>query len=131
MVQCSEGVVRPGDVWVVQGRGMPRGNGGFGDLLVRFQVDFPTQLPEANGASLRDQLRPLLDPKAPAKPSAGGARGWFGLSGSGGGASPVAAVRAPDHRASRVEALLEAHRREERAEREGRGRDGGAECRQM
>ena len=39
-IQGDARVVRPGEVLLVPGCGMPK-PGGFGDLLVRFEVDFP------------------------------------------------------------------------------------------
>ncbi|CAE7252700.1 DNAJA2 [Symbiodinium natans] len=52
-------MVRPGEVWVLPGLGMPkRGNPrNHGDLLIRFEVDFPEDLPA--GAS-RESLRHCL-----------------------------------------------------------------------
>merc|ERR1711870_38739 len=47
-VTCPEGqVVRPGDVWVVSGQGMPHHShpSKSGDLIVRFEVEFPAELP--------------------------------------------------------------------------------------
>ncbi|OLQ10104.1 DnaJ-like subfamily A member 2 [Symbiodinium microadriaticum] len=54
--------VRPGEVWMLKGYGMPkRGNPrAHGDLLIRFEVDFPEALP---ADASRELLRPLLDPK--------------------------------------------------------------------
>mmetsp|Transcript_95757 Transcript_95757/g.290826 ORF Transcript_95757/g.290826 Transcript_95757/m.290826 type:complete len:113 (+) Transcript_95757:418-756(+) len=105
--------------------------GAHGDLLVRFEVEFPSELPAQRGdnGGLREQLRPFIDPKAPANPRTAGSGGWFGLGGK--GAQPVAAARPARGRAKEVEELLAARERELRAEREGRDQRGGAECRQM
>eukprot|EP00929_Paragymnodinium_shiwhaense_P072704 TRINITY_DN36909_c0_g1_i1.p1 TRINITY_DN36909_c0_g1~~TRINITY_DN36909_c0_g1_i1.p1 ORF type:complete len:578 (-),score=135.33 TRINITY_DN36909_c0_g1_i1:44-1735(-) len=136
-VRCPEGaVVKPGDVWIIKGRGMPRGRGLHGDLLVRFEVEFPSHLPKE---SLRSTLRPLLDPGAPAEASSGGG-GAGGISARlfGGGSSKQSkqehvAVRADDRRKAQVEEQLARAEREAAAEGSpgGRGRGGRsqqAEC---
>mmetsp|Transcript_42940 Transcript_42940/g.134976 ORF Transcript_42940/g.134976 Transcript_42940/m.134976 type:complete len:495 (-) Transcript_42940:28-1512(-) len=127
-VECPEGqVVRPGDVWLVRGRGMPRRAGrGHGDLLVRFSVDFPSRLPEADA---REQLRPLIDPSAPARPQTGGGNSWFPF-GSGASSKAAQAARAPERRTKELEEELLVQEMQRRAEREGRGRQ-AAECAQM
>lgn len=35
-------IVRPGDMWRIPGKGMPTPNGTFGDLIVKFDVIFPS-----------------------------------------------------------------------------------------
>jgi DnaJ-class molecular chaperone len=37
-------VIAPNDIKVVSGEGMPNGNGGYGDLIIRFEVVFPKHL---------------------------------------------------------------------------------------
>ena len=41
-----EDVIKPGDVRVVKGRGMPTGDGTFGDLLIHFMVVYPEKIPK-------------------------------------------------------------------------------------
>jgi len=135
-VSCGEGqIVKPGEVWTIPGRGMPRNRrrDAFGDLLIRFEVDFPNQLPNSAG---REQLRPLLDPKAPADPSASsGGGGWFGF-GKGattGESSAAVAARVPQKRAAEI--TREVEERERESQRRGRDRGqrggGGVECAQQ
>eukprot|EP00927_Polykrikos_kofoidii_P044843 TRINITY_DN38719_c0_g1_i1.p1 TRINITY_DN38719_c0_g1~~TRINITY_DN38719_c0_g1_i1.p1 ORF type:complete len:555 (-),score=98.86 TRINITY_DN38719_c0_g1_i1:245-1909(-) len=135
-VQCPA-VVRPGDVWVVKGRGMPRSSRGsrerHGDLLVRFEVDFPERMPGSGDANLRDQLRPLLDPKAPA--TAGDSSSgsfWSGLFGAGGGGDTAKSVTASKAGPGRVQQIAEMQaRRESEQASQQQQRRGGAECKQM
>ena len=60
-IASQEGyVVRPNDLWKVDGKGMPkmpknRGSG-FGDLIVEFDVEFPEKLPKAALEHLRGSL---------------------------------------------------------------------------
>mmetsp|Transcript_100299 Transcript_100299/g.321635 ORF Transcript_100299/g.321635 Transcript_100299/m.321635 type:complete len:525 (+) Transcript_100299:90-1664(+) len=135
-VRCTEGcVVRPGDVWVLKCRGMRAG----GDLVIRFKVDFPETLPKGDGAALREQLRPLIDPSAPVSPQGakGSSKSWFGLGGAeASGGTPVVADRATARRSKQVEELLaerEFERRGERRRGRGGGGDGhgGVECNQQ
>lgn len=136
LVSCGEGqVVRPGEIWTMTGRGMPRhGNpGAHGDLLVRFEVEFPAELPSSTA---RERLRPLLDPKAPVQPSAEtGAKSWFGFGGSSAKAGQaVQATRLPRNRATEVKrALEEQEARQREMRRGGREQRGGSrsECQQM
>ncbi|CAK0875177.1 unnamed protein product [Prorocentrum cordatum] len=141
-VSCPEGeIVRPGDVWIVKGRGMPRSSGGHGDLVLRFEVEFPRSLPTSgggDGASMRERLRPLLDPGAPAEPAGAGGgagAGWSGLFGKRSGsatANQAPAMRATPQRSKEVRDLLAQQERERAAEREGRERRrSGAQCSQM
>jgi len=140
-VSCPEGeIVRPGDVWIVKGRGMPKRSGGFGDLVLRFEVEFPRSLPTpgGDGAPLRERLRPLLDPGAPAEPTGAGGgagAGWSGLFGKRSGSSTSSqapALRATPQRSKEVRDLLAQQERERAAEREGgERRRGGAQCTQM
>lgn len=129
-VQCPDGaVVRPGDFFVVKGRGMPEQtrSGKPGDLFVHFDVEFPETLPKGQGG-LRDQLRPLLDPSAPVAP--GTSKGMFGgMFGAGqAGAAAVTAARISKKEAEDVNRILERERQEEQAERRPHG---GADCQQM
>eukprot|EP00439_Symbiodinium_sp_Y106_P047041 s215_g6.t1 len=50
--------VRPGEVWILKGYGMPkRGNPrAHGDLLIRFEVDFPEALPADSSRELPRQF---------------------------------------------------------------------------
>lgn len=131
-VSCAENqVIRPGDVWVVKGKGMPRrgGSGRYGDLLVRFEVDFPESLPSVSGeASKRELLRPMLDPKAPASPGqSSSGRGWFG--GRGGAGQPAQASKASERTTKQVERTLETKKFEEfAAQHRASGRGSNMEC---
>jgi len=139
-VDCSTGgqVVRPGDIWVVKGRGMPRGSRlGHGDLLVRFEVDFPKELSSASQDKVREQLRPLIDPRASAGDSQstgskqGGGSGWFWRSSGGDSASKAkaeTASRLPEQRIKQVAQLVEAQEREKHEREDGHS---STECRQM
>ncbi|KAH0569492.1 Chaperone protein DnaJ subfamily B [Spironucleus salmonicida] len=44
-VECNE-VIQSGGIKVVHGEGMPKINGGFGDLKIEFIVEFPKHIPE-------------------------------------------------------------------------------------
>ena len=117
-------VVAPGDVWVLSGKGLPRGSGygnSRGDLFIRFSVDFPRKLGaplggegEEEAAALK-QLETVLGQKKGAGAGGGGGvfSGWWnrgksegGASGGKGGGGSVTA-----HRASSAE--LSALRRAE------------------
>lgn len=139
-VDCPEGqIVRPGEVWAVKGRGMPRRNRqGHGDLLVRFEVDFPTELPGAQKASgVRDQLRPLIDPQAPASPrdaGSSGSKGWFGMGKDSSSSKATTASRASKSRGKEVEDQLAAQaakERERQQEQQQRRGGGNAQCAQQ
>eukprot|EP00434_Breviolum_minutum_P012795 symbB.v1.2.011276.t1/scaffold753.1/size277516/12 len=60
---ASDGVLKPGEVLVVRGYGMPKKQNprSYGDLFVRIDVEFPEELP---AGTQRDTLRPLIDPQA-------------------------------------------------------------------
>lgn len=59
-------VVRPNDVWKVDGKGMPRTRGsGFGDLIIEFDVEFPEKLPK----SALDHLKKTLAEHVPSSRS--------------------------------------------------------------
>jgi len=131
-ISCPPGeVVRPGEIWTIKARGMPspKRPGSRGDLLVRFEVDFPAKLP--SDAS-REQLRPLLDPKAPADVTGSTSSGsrWSGIFGSASsGATPVIASRAGPQKAREVAEALAAQEREAAHGTERGGQR--AECAQM
>ena len=135
-IQCPVGsVVRPGEFWIVKGRGMPdpSNRGSFGDLIVQFDVDFPERLPNAQGFALRDQLRPLLDPSAPAIPNnSGGRDGVFEnfFSRGVGDQNAAAASRAPRELQESIARMLEDHEQEHDQPRPRR-RQGGAGCQTM
>jgi len=140
LVSCGEGqVVQPGEIWTMAGRGMPRHGhaGAHGDLLVRFDVEFPAELPSSQRATAREQLRPLLDPKAPVEPSVEtGSKSWFGFGGSSAKAGQaVQATRLPRNRATEVKrALEEREARQQESRRGGRDQQRGgsrSECQQM
>lgn len=119
--------VRPGEVWILKGYGMPkRGNPrAHGDLLIRFEVDFPEALP---ADSSRELLRPLLDPKAPTEPVPQKSS-WRERLGFGEGSSSHRADRLSETRRKQVEALLEQRRFEEyAAQHRDTRRGGGSEC---
>lgn len=137
-VRCPEGtVVRPGEVWVVKGRGMPDPSrrGSFGDLFVQFDVEFPEKLFNAQGGGLRDQLRPLLDPSAPAVPTSSGGRGGIlpGMFSRRGAAEPQpdAAYRASPEVQERITRMLEEQEEWGSGERRPRRGNGGTECKTM
>eukprot|EP00391_Amoebophrya_sp_Ameob2_P001444 CAMPEP_0179002236 /NCGR_PEP_ID=MMETSP0795-20121207/11872_1 /TAXON_ID=88552 /ORGANISM="Amoebophrya sp., Strain Ameob2" /LENGTH=553 /DNA_ID=CAMNT_0020695835 /DNA_START=1232 /DNA_END=2891 /DNA_ORIENTATION=+ len=45
IVESAPGqVVKPNDIWRIPGKGMPTSNGTYGDLVVRFEVLFPSAL---------------------------------------------------------------------------------------
>lgn len=128
-IACAEGeVVRPGEVWSVKGRGLPRERGGgYGNLLVRFDVEFPTTLRGAGKGPLREQLRPVIDPKAPEVAGSAGKK-WFGF-GAGSEAKVEAASRMPAQKAKDVERELQAAREREHATNRGGNQQG--ECTQQ
>ncbi|CAJ1334542.1 unnamed protein product [Effrenium voratum] len=109
--------VFPGEVRVLRGYGMPKKQNprARGDLFVRFQVDFPKELPAGTN---RDTLRPLLDPKAPADADASR---WFPFTGPG----KVTAESVTPKDQKKVEAILEKQKLEARQERR---RGGSTEC---
>ena len=49
-------VIAPNDVKVVAGEGMPNGNGGYGDLIIRFEVTFPKHLELDQKETIRSVL---------------------------------------------------------------------------
>lgn len=49
-------VIAPNDVKVVAGEGMPNGNGGFGELVIHFNVIFPKHLELDQKETIRDVL---------------------------------------------------------------------------
>lgn len=103
---ASDGVVRPGEVLVVRGYGMPKKQNprSFGDLLVRIEVDFPQELP---AGTQRDAVRQLIDPQAKDESSAR----WsiFG----GGSAKSQRAERVRPQRKQQVEDQLDRQRWEQ------------------
>jgi len=128
-IVCGEAgqVVRPGEVWVLKGRGMPHSQrpSAFGDLFVRFEVDFPKELAtQRDGTSLREQLRPLIDPRAPAQApgnaNSTGKGSWFGFGGNASGGSTARSEVASRLSRDAANRLREAEERE-RASHSGQG----------
>lgn len=59
-------VVRPGDIMVIDGKGMPRSGGQkAGDLFINLEVEFPNELPTES----HEKLREVLGGEAPADAS--------------------------------------------------------------
>lgn len=100
-------VLKPGDVVVIEGKGMPKAHGQKpGDLFVNLDVEFPTNLPEDSHEKLRAVLGgevPKEDPDVKAE---------------------VASKLSP----RRVQALKQQMTEDARSTR---GQQGGSECRQM
>ncbi|CAE8620573.1 unnamed protein product [Polarella glacialis] len=65
VIRSSPGqVVKPGDMMVIQGKGMPRRNSPKrGDLFLQLQVDFPSDMPEQSRAPLAKLLGGTLPPE--------------------------------------------------------------------
>jgi DnaJ family protein B protein 4 len=52
-------VVKPDDIKVVPGEGMPSAKHGKGDLLIKFSIIFPSRVPESKKGQLRSLLTGL------------------------------------------------------------------------
>ena len=112
-VEGEEGqIVKPDEVWVIRGKGMPRREGGYGHLYLRFKIDFPENLPpmgDSNaGGDMRARLADVLGQKdaggrAPSSRSkSSSTNGYFGFFGGGGAKDAVKAQKAPKGEQDRV-----------------------------
>lgn len=116
-IEGEKKVLRPGEVLVVPGYGMPKRADPrrCGDLLVRFEVEFPEELPTG---TQRETVRQLIDPKAP-----DGSR-WSFFSGRG---REAKAEKLRPQRQKEVETILERQRWEEQS-RQSQGSNVRQEC---
>jgi len=102
---ASDGVLKPGEVLVVRGYGMPKKQNprSYGDLFVRIDVEFPEELP---AGTQRDTLRPLIDPQA----KDGSTSRWSIF---GGNTSSKRAEKVVPRRKEQVERILDQQRWEQ------------------
>eukprot|EP00392_Amoebophrya_sp_AT5.2_P010538 g10602.t1 len=137
IVESAPGqVVKPNDIWRIPGKGMPTSNGTYGDLVVRFEVLFPSALAsEKSDQGTRNTLAKLgLDKSFYFAGEVDGDEGG-GEKGSGAGNGD----RKNDRRVNRAEPMSRQSREQllERVQRQkergggGQGSGGDTQCQMM